>query len=114
MDQSDRDNPAPDGLAPFEMCLLDIRGWKLCPGWTQSQLGMLRMLREVRVASVAVPVPGMWELRSANCAMVPSFAEHVLDVALAEADAEGIRLSNSSSDLSPNLTVSSATRNRFQ
>ena len=55
MDQSDRDNPAPDGLAPFETCLLDIRGWKLCPGWTQSQLGMLRMLREVRVASVAVP-----------------------------------------------------------
>ena len=25
--------------------------------------------------------PEMWELRSANCAMVPSFAEHVLDVA---------------------------------
>lgn len=55
MDQSDRDTPAPDGLAPFEMCLLDIRGWKLCPGWTQSQLGMLQMLREVRLASVAVP-----------------------------------------------------------
>ena len=88
------------------------RSWGCCGCYVRwgSQASPCRRRRDPNRSSV----PGMWELRSANCAMVPSFAEHVLDVALAEADAEGIRLSNSSSDLSPNLTVSSATRNRFQ